>query len=118
VIGQIDRRRLVRPMVAVGHVRTRVRTSAIRYVSVESRLVVVLVVGAVPVFLGWMDMNQRGSEHSNQERCTEYCHASLSHKTGMLYSPNPGVKKQKAVEAAGCPSILGHSARAVVTRMA
>ena len=78
--GRIDRRRLVRPVVALGHVRTRVRISETGYVSVEQRLVVVLVVGAVLVFPGWMDMNQRGSEHSDQERYTECCHAGSSHK--------------------------------------
>ena len=55
--GQIDRRRFVRPVVSVGHVRTLVRISVIGYVSVEQRLVVVLALSAVLVFHGRMDMN-------------------------------------------------------------
>ncbi len=90
--GQVDRRSVVLPVVAVGHARTRGRISATGYVSVEERLVVVLVLGAVLVFRGRMDMNHRGCKHSDQERCTQYCHASSSHKTGMLFDPVPGVK--------------------------
>ena len=82
--GQIDRRRLVRPVVAVGHGRTRVRISAIRYVSVEQRLVLVFVVGAVLVFLGCMHMKQRRCKQSDQESSTKHRHhrANSSHKAG------------------------------------
>ncbi len=56
--GQIDRRSLVRPVVSLGHVRTLVRISVIRYVSVVQGRVVVLALSAVLVFHGRMDMNQ------------------------------------------------------------
>ncbi len=91
--GQIDRRRLVRPVVAVGHVRIRVRISEIGYVSVEQRLVAVLALGAVLVFHGRMNMNQRCCKHSDQEHCTEYCHARSSHNLGMLFDTDPGVNE-------------------------
>jgi hypothetical protein len=44
---------------------------------------VVVVLGAVLVFYGWMDMNQRCCKYPDQERCTEYCHASSSHNLGI-----------------------------------
>jgi hypothetical protein len=47
----------VRPVVAVGRVQIRSRISATAHVRVEQRLVVVLVLGAVLVFRGRMDMN-------------------------------------------------------------
>ena len=97
--GQVNRRSVVLPVVAVGHVRTRVRIFAIRYVSVEQRPVVVLVLGAVLVFHGRMDMNQRGCKHSDQERRTEYCYASSSHKRGMLVDPDPGVNEHACSRA-------------------
>ena len=77
---QIDRRRIVRPVVAVGYMWTRVRVSATGYVAVEERLVVVLVLGSVLVLHGRMDMKQRRCKHSDQECCTEDCHTSSSHK--------------------------------------
>ena len=52
----------------------------------------VLVLGAVLVFNGRMDMNPRCCKHSGQEGCTEYCHASSSHNLGMLFGPDLGVK--------------------------
>ena len=94
-------------MVAIGHVQTRVRISVIEYASVEQRLVAVLVLGAVLVFHGRMDMEQRCCKHSDQERSTEYCHASLSHYLGMLIGPDLGVNQISHISrrmAFGSPS--------------
>ncbi len=88
---------------------TRVRISTSGYVSVEQRLVVVLVLGTVLVFHGRMDMNQRGCKHSDQERGTEYCHANSSHKSGMLFSPDPRVNYRGFSEAQ-IGALPGHAA--------
>ena len=78
-------------MVAVPCVQICIRISTVRYVGVEQRLVVVLVLGAMLVFRGRMDMNQRGCKHSDQEHCAEYCQANFSHEQKMLLDPDLGV---------------------------
>ena len=88
---QVDGRSVVLPVVAFSHVRTRIRICAPGYVSMEQRLVVVLVLGTVLVFRGRMDMHQRGCKRSDQKRCTEYCETNSSHKMDMLFDPVPGV---------------------------
>ena len=83
--------------------------------SVVDRLVVVSVMGAVLVFRGRMDMSQRGRKHPDQERGTEYCHASSSHETSVPSKPG-GFNKLRDIVLSEGPSLYFVQAAAVCTK--